>query len=439
MRGLAIAAALCGLAGVARANPVDAFGIGARAPAMGGAATAAADGAVGAYYNPAALALGDEIRIDFGYLAAKPMLSLNGADQGVDASHGIMAGLVVPGDVGPVHVAFGATITLPDERLIRTRTRPSGQPRWIYYDNRPQRFFFAAALALQLTSKLWIGGGLTFMSRTHGAIALGGRVGYPVSDDSTLDLDIDVSLIAVRYPEAGLLWRPLPWLDLGLTYRGSFVLELDQAFSLRGDLGPDANPIIRDASFALQSLSQDLFQPLQVAFGVAARITPRLLVTADLTYQRWSDMDNPASKITLQYDFKAFNELVHIPAQLPLEPTYFHDTFVPRIGIEVTALRGRSTTWYVRGGYAYEPSPAPEQRREPNLVDNDKHTFSAGLGVTVLGLGAIVPRPFDIDLFVAATALPERAHRKLSVTDGTGDYVSKGAVVAGGLATRWRF
>ena len=54
--------------GRGEAYQVDAYGYGARAPAMAGAATAATDGDSSAtYYNPAALASADEIRLDLGY------------------------------------------------------------------------------------------------------------------------------------------------------------------------------------------------------------------------------------------------------------------------------------------------------------------------------------------------------------------------------------
>ncbi len=426
-------------AGSARANPVDAFGFGARAPAMGGAATASVDGAAANYYNPAALATEDEIRIDLGYQAARPSLSINGGAQDVDTARGLVAGLVMPGDLGGLHVAFGVAVHLPDERLVRVRTLPPDQPRWMYYDNRPQRLFLASCLAVRVLDNLWLGGGIAYMSRTQGKIQLDGRVGYPNSDDSQLDLDIDVSLLAVRYPTAGILWRPEPWLEVGATYRGDFVLELNQGFALRGDLGPPGLAIVKDAELTLQSVALDMFQPLQLAFGFAARLTPRLLVTADVTFQRWSTFENPAQHSEIQYDFKNFNDLVHIPPEAEPKPTYFHDTIVPRLGLEWTALGGARTALRVRAGYAWEPSPAPEQRGETNFVDNDKHTFSAGVGLTLPGLGAVVPRPFDIDLFVAASVLPERLHRKLSPVDPVGDYASQGSVLSGGLASRWRF
>src|SRR5262249_33105062 len=150
MKRLALLAIVA--AAPARANPVDAYGLGARNPAMGGAATASTDSDSSAtYYNPAAIAAADAIRIDLGYQAAMPALTINGGDQGVDPAHGLVAGLVMPGHVGGLKIAFGAAVLLLDERVIRLRTYPSDQPRWMYYDNRPQRFFLATSLALELT------------------------------------------------------------------------------------------------------------------------------------------------------------------------------------------------------------------------------------------------------------------------------------------------
>ena len=81
----------------AGANPVDLFGFGARAPAMGGAQTAATDDGGANYYNPAALARPEEIRIDLGYQLAQPWLSINGGGQDVDQSRGLVAALSAPG------------------------------------------------------------------------------------------------------------------------------------------------------------------------------------------------------------------------------------------------------------------------------------------------------------------------------------------------------
>lgn len=439
-RALAAAGVACVLApALAAANPVDVFGFGARGPAMGGAQTAATRDGGANYYNPGALALGDDIRIDLGYQYAAPRLRLNGGDQGVDSARGLAASLSVPGRLFGVRVAFGAGVFLPDERVTRARTLASGKPRWALYDNRPQRIFLASNFALDLGGRVFVGGGIAYMSRTEGTLDLTGRLGFPDELDSDLVLDIDTDVLTVRYPQAGVLVKVTPWLDAGVGFRGAFRLEIEQHFSIRGDLGPAGMAVVEDGFFALRSAALDLFQPQQWAVGVAARLTPRLLVAADVTWQRWSAFENPAAKITIDLDLKDFNDLVDLPPALPFAAAHFHDIVVPRLGVELDLGGGGTSTWRARAGYAWEPSPAPEQQGETNFVDNDKHTFSLGLGVEIARVTEILLRPFDVDLFVATTILPTRAHRKLSPLDPVGDYVSRGVVLAAGLTTRWHF
>ena len=428
------------LARTAHANPVDAFGFGARGPAMGGAQTAATDDGGANYYNPAALARAHAIRFDVAYQLAAPRLELNGGDQDVDSSRGFALSLSAPGKILGTEVAFGVGIFLPDERLIRSRTLPPGTPRWALYDNRPQCIFLASSLAIALGPRLSLGGSIAYLSRTEGGLELDGRVGLPVAEDSDLALAIDIDLVAVHYFQAGLLYKATPFLDVGLSYRGGFVFELSQAFAITGDIGPPGGPpVVTDAYFKLDSLALDLFQPEQWSAGFALRATRRVLVAGDLTWQRWSAYENPSARIEIDLDLNEFNDMVNLPEAAPIEPAYFHDVVVPRLGIEVLAARSEHVTWRARAGYAYEPSPAPEQATESNFVDNDKHTLSIGVGAEIARVPDVVPLPFDIDLFAAGSVLPERAHAKLRANDPVGDYVSKGVVWQMGLGTRWQF
>src|SRR5579883_2094287 len=160
----------------ARANPLDAFGFGARAPAMGSAYLAVADDAAAGYYNPAGLARGADLRLDAGYQAAVPALRLNGVQQPVEPTRGLAAGLVVPGNLLGLRLAFGVTLFLPDQDLTRLRVLPYDQPRFVLYDNATQRFYLAANLAIHVYRGLYLGGGLTFMSHTSGLVSLKGTI-----------------------------------------------------------------------------------------------------------------------------------------------------------------------------------------------------------------------------------------------------------------------
>ncbi len=424
----------------ARANPIDAFGFGARGPAMGGAQTAATDDGGANYYNPAALARGHDLRFDVAYQVAAPYLAINGGDQNVDASRGFSLSLVAPGKILGVEVALGTGVFLPDDRLTRVRSLAAQVPRWQMYDNRPQRFFLGTNLAIALGKRWAVGGGVAYLSKATGTLDLSGRIGLPVPEDSDLALDIDFDIVAVRYPQAGVLFHATPFLDLGASFRGSYQFEFVQHFVIHGDIGPPGGPpAVADGFFQLDALALDLFQPQQWSLGFSLRLTHRLLLAGDLTWARWSEFENPSAKIKIEYDLHDFNSMVHIPVAPPLPGAFFHDVVAPHVGLEWLAARTRHTTWRARAGYAYEPSPAPEQRGETNFVDNDKHTLSLGLGVAFAHVTEVLPLPFDVDLYAAGTFLPERVHRKYLPIDAVGDYVSEGFVLQMGLGTRWHF
>jgi long-subunit fatty acid transport protein len=214
---------------------------------------------------------------------------------------------------------------------------------------------------------------------------------------------------------------------------------IDQSVHVGGNIGaPGLDPVVEGGRLDLRSVSQDLFQPMQITAGFAAQLTPRWLVAFDLAYHRWSTFDNPTARIEIELDIKDFNNLINIPPQRPLAVANLHDIVVPRLGVEWRSRPGRRT-WSARGGYVYEPTVAPEQSGESNFLDNDKHTLSIGGGLEWLGLGGVILKPISLDAFVAVTVLAPRAHHKLSPIDAVGDYRSSGYVVATGLSSRWRF
>ncbi len=431
---------MVGLTGTARANPVDLFGFGARAQGMGGAMTAATDDAGANYYNPARLAGSDDIRIDVGYQLAQPFLAVDGNSQGVDSSRGLAIGLAMPGKLAGARLAIGAGLYLPDQQITRTRTLPSQQPRWSLYDNRPQRLFLAANLGIALPGNVSFGAGISYMSSTQGDVALQGIVGFPDATTSQLILDMNVDLKTIRYPQVGVSWDVKPWLTVAATYRGGFKLVLDQTFDITGDIGtPGSPPLVDNGFLHLRSVAQDLFQPAQVTAAAHARITPRLAVAFDLAWHRWSVFENPAAQIEIELDIGDFNDLVTIPPQEPLPAPHFHDIATPRLGVEWLARATPRRLWRVRGGYAYEPSPTPEQFGSTNFIDNDKHTFTTGGGLELPGVGDVILRPVSIDISLVATFLPERTHRKLVAVDPIGDYKASGLVLGGSLSSRWRF
>jgi long-chain fatty acid transport protein len=436
------ALALLLAAGRAAANPLDAFGWGARAPALGNAYSAVGDDSAAGYYNPAGLARSQDLRIDIGYQAAQPLIDVSGKRQSIRPSRGLAAGIALPGHIKSFRFAFGVTLFLPDQYVTRIHVLGYDVPRLQMYDSRTQRFYLAANLAVRLYRGLYLGGGLAFMSRSAGTVELRGNIAVSDANASMLQSSVAVDLLAIRYPQFGLLWEVSPKLALSLVYRHSFRLDLQQAFTINADIGdPGQTPVVKGAKLSEDSQSVDLFQPWQIVAGGAARFG-RLLVSFDLTFARWSEQPVPASAFTLKIDVGQLGDLVKLPPPRTYPDPGFHDLLIPAVGLEWRALDGAAgdrLALDVRAGYRYEASPIPAQLGDSSFGDADKHILSGGLGLTLRKLGRVLLQPLAIDGFAAVTVLPERDFYKLDPRSAVGDFTVKGLVWQAGGQTRWRF
>ncbi len=426
----------------ARANPIDAFGIGARAPALGSAYAAIADDSSAGYYNPAGLAQSGDVHIDIGYQFARPQIAVSGVDQALMDTRGMNAGIILPGELFGVRFAFGATLFLPDQEATRIRVQSFDQPRLQLYENRGQRLYMAANLALHIWRGLYIGGGLTFMSRSQGTVSLRGTISLSDPESSALESSTDVSLLAVRYPQVGILVQATRQLSLALVYRHKFVLELEQGFNIMADIGnPGQPPIVSGATLKEVAQSVDLFQPWELVAGAALRPWGRVLISFDLTFSRWSEQPPPAATFNLTLDLGQFNNLVKLPPTMPYPDAGFHDTLMPALGVEWRAIDqafGGRLSLDLRAGYRYEPSPVPDQVGESNLGDADRHIFSFGGGLELRPRTAVITKPLALDVFAALGYLPERYFYKLDPSSQVGDYTVAGHVWQAGAQLRWR-
>jgi len=429
-------ALLAPMAGQSHANPVDSFGLGARAVGMAGAMTATAEGFAASHYNPAALARDNRLRIELGYAFMHPELRIDGRTLGVDAHRGFQGGFVIAGDVYEHTIAFALSLHLPDRLITRVRALPERQPRFVLYDNRPQRLVLSASFAVEVFEGLTIGASLTFLSHTEGRLDVAGRVGFTDTEETQLRAGVVEDLVAVRYPTVGVHYAPTPELQLGVTFREEFALRLDLEVLVSGDIVEDGETTLPDASFDMSSSSSTLFSPRQLAIGLAWD-AGCWLISADLTWAQWSRFPTPTAEVTMSLS------LPGLPVELPPPDTPvapdFHDIFIPRIGVEAPVLDVSFMTLSVRGGYGYEPSPVPPQRDRTNFVDSDKHSFSVGLGVELRVLESVLPEPIQIDVGGQFIYLPTVLTLKRNPADAVGDYAAGGWWLGGALTTRLLF
>lgn len=430
----------------AHANPLDYFGFGARGPGMGNALVALADDFSANYYNPAGLATRSALQLQLGYTYVDPTLELNGADLGVDGVRGFQGGLVIPGDAWGHRVAFSLGLYLPDERITRLRALPEAQPRFVLYDNNPQRLVLTTSLAFEvLVDTLYLGAGLTYLSDTEGRLNVAGQVDLREAGGTTLQSGVDVDFVAARYPSFGLLFKPHPSLRIGLAYREQFDLLIDLGVIVNGDIvidGASENPVpvVEDARLEVVSQNSNLFSPRQVILGLAwSHLTPGTAhpcwtISAELGWYQWSGFVTQTAFLTTELD--AGTLPISIPPNpAPLDPD-FSDVLVPRVGAEVFVLDSKHVELFARAGAFWEPTPAKAQTGLTNFADGDKIGFGLGLTVGFKELGALLERPLYLDLAMSYIAMPERTHRKIDPSDPTGSYVSSGHFI--GLSTSLR-
>jgi len=428
---LPVLAAAFAIPCIAHANPPDTYGFGSRETAMGNAAAADAHGVSANYYNPANLARSRGLELSLGYFRADHSLAMNGQDTGVDPVKGINGGLVIPGTLLGIPFAFGLGLHLPDDRLSRVRALRQEQPRWELYDNRNQRLYLAANLAIEPFPWLQIGGGLSFMSSTKGSLDITGSANVLRPDDSQLRHEVDADLTAIRYPQAGVRVALSDRIAMAAVYRGEFQLGLDLSAHLAGDISG-----LTTALYELETHSVNNFLPQQAVLGGSWLLTDDVRASFDATWMNWSAYVPPVARLDVVLDippppggWPATITPPQTPAPTRIEPLRMHDRIIPHFGGEWRVLKTARFQGFVRAGYEYSKTPIEPQTGLTNYVDRDRHTFSLGLGVTARDLAKELPAAVSLDVHAALSELIEATTRKANPADFVGDYTAGGHIV----------
>lgn len=434
-------AAVLGFGAPARANPPDTYGFGSREAALSGAAAADTHGVAANYYNPAGLVRSRGFELSVGYFRASHQLEMNGRDSKVEDVHGIVTGLVVPGRIWNIPVAFGAALHLPDDALSKVRARRQETPRWELYDVRNQRLYFAANVAIEPVPWLQIGGGLSFMSATTARLDISGSANIFNPDDSRLRHEVDSDLTAIRYPQAGVRVALSPRMSLAAVYRGQFKMDLDLSARLAGDISS-----LTSALYQLETRSVNAFVPQQFVLGGAWEIAPRLKAMFDVTWMDWSAYVAPAADLTTVLDipppaggWPATITPPTAPAKVPVVPLRLHDRVVPHLGVEWQPLHLRHHAGFVRGGYEVMRSPFDGQSGLTSYVDRDRHSFSLGLGYALTRPARELPGVLSIDAHAQLALLPTETTRKSNPADFTGDFTAGGRFISVGVMATFAF
>lgn len=387
------------------------FGFGPRPVAMGGAFTAVADDFTSAYYNPAGILAVKKTRVGAGWQFIKQNYHVNGEPVHGNFTDGVYMGFSMPVPFKDwlaerIGIGYGfyqpilyvVDLTVPEERV----------PQFVLAESAPEVQIIHLALAVDVIPGTLIGAGATFLSDLGGTLDMHtGIRGIEGMDDIVSVVDQEAQPIVS--PTAGILFRPgtffprLERLTVGLTWRDEFSLDL--SFPVVIALG--IVPLNLDLS------SEFIHTPMQFVFGLAYRVTDRLLLSFDLSYNDWSEYRPPTLQEEISFDIPLFE--IEFNQGVNEDPGA-KDTVTVRLGAEYRLLNLDAFDLDVRSGYAWDPTPLPEQTSHSNFLDGDRHIFSVGAGMTlkrVLGLD-LSARPVGLEFAFQYQALAETDHRKAS-------------------------
>ncbi|MCB9487620.1 MAG: outer membrane protein transport protein [Deltaproteobacteria bacterium] len=435
-RAAAILAILLLTSGRAHANPFDFFGAGVRANGMGGAYTALGDDIAGLYYNPGALPQVGGLNIDIAYISATMHLDFDGREVPVDDNSGVQFGLLLAQNLLGRRLTFGANVFLPDDHVIRFQMLPRKQPQYIMVTNDNHVLVADVGGGYDVIhDRLGLGAALSLMGDNTGGVDL------TLREDESSSGSLDTHLGIIARPILGAWGRPVDELRLGLCYREKTDVKLDLPNRIRIPhlhVFEGSEPDVLSASeITLVAQSYSHFSPRTVQFGAAYEPLPSLTTSADLSWQQWSEYHDPTVRLKINID-GGLGEVVSIQPQPALADTRFHDIVALALGGEYRPIDEGKTRLALRGGYGYRPSPAPQNHDALNLLDSDKHDFSAGLGIAADDpLGELWR--WSLDAYARYTLLQERTVKNQDPTDPVGDYKMGGDVRAFGVSLKMEF
>ncbi len=331
--------------------------VGARAMAQGGAFAARADDPSAIYFNPAGLSFqGSSIYLGTTFIMPKVTfygpsnLSLNDETKMVDQTF------------TPINI-YG-TYELNDNIHIGLGvTNPYGlgtewPANWIGQSIAQKidltTYFITPTIAYKVNDQLSIGAGLNYVT---GKVTMKiGLANFPF--DAPLPIvNLDLSATGIGF-NAGLIYKFIPDLSLGISYRSS--VKLDASGSAKFD--PNYTVLALPNGDATATITL----PATGFIGVAYKAMKNLEVEADYQYVGWSSYKE------LAIGFKAD------PTKNEVLPKNYQDTYILRFGAEYTM-----DNIQLRAGYLYDHSPVLTEYVEPMLPDANRNGYNIGIGYKI--------------------------------------------------------
>lgn len=436
-----VALVACVISVPAHADPLQLFGYGPRAAAMGGAMTAEANDFSAVFYNPALLTKRKDLNFGFAFQFNRLFSDIASKDlaRPIDCSQcnppdnvGTTTGFVFP-LAGKVknRVAIGVGLYLPTSTIVRVNAPDATQPYWYRYNGNLERFVLHLGMGIKITDWLSVGPGVSVLANVQGRVGGGGGA---IANVDLFSRNVklkaaDVSLTARAAPTLGVSVTPLKNLRFGATYRWEIFLP----FTIPATI--DLEGI---GSLALTVNAVAHYAPHQVSFGAAWDVTEQLTLALDGEYQHWSAAPSPYVSLAVDLSGPTLAAL-GIDKALDLNVQATSPGFVNTLGGRLGAEYRVSERFAARLGVLYRPTMIPLQNvAGTNLLDANTVGLSTGIGFNFSDPLEIFEHPIQIDFAAQAAFLLQREAVK-PATDVLPSYTYAARVFGGTAMIRYDF
>ncbi|RME50300.1 MAG: hypothetical protein D6795_10290, partial [Deltaproteobacteria bacterium] len=301
------------------------------------------------------------------------------------------------------YLSFGLLFNSPLQQAARQKLILVTDPYYLDFDNRAQRGVILPAFGLRLPQLPWasLGMSISLLQSTSGE-----TTGFFPLDDPNLSLNVITNVKVDTRPKFNFGLLLTPGEDLSIAF--NYFEETSVAFQTSNEFGAT---ILGIAEIGIPSIieANALFTPRQVTGGFAWDPVSLLTLSFDLEWEQWKEYKPPYPRVTLlpsKNKDPIVEKLLDIPVNQPIPILHFRNTFNPRVGIEFHPRKD----FALRAGYAYQPTPAPEQTFSTNILDANTHVFSGGIGTTFSLWKRLpfVPDKVSIDFYGQYFYLPKK-------------------------------
>jgi len=374
------------LSSMSFANGLNLNALGPRAVAMGGAFVGLADDFSAVFWNPAGLANINKKYIAFYGFDIIPSMSYNLETPipGLEADAKSVTKNYLGGFVGYYHpitenITAGLAVYSPSGLGIEWDGADlagiSGGNTNIEWMSKFFLITIAPTMSFKVNETFMLGAALNINYGSFDLKQWAGSTLIPVPP-YTLDFgQQSLKLTGWGFGATfGLLVKPSDMFSLGLTLRTPSKigfkgdLEIENLNQLGGLIGASVS--------STSEAETDLTMPLWIAGGIAFKPMDKFTLTFDLHWTQWSKLDEVALDIADTTWGLILDE----------EATKLAFRWEDKMQIRFGAEYQISPKFALRGGYYYDPGPAPNETRNILLPISDFSSITTGFGYNINGV-----------------------------------------------------